>query len=87
MNQLFIVVGMLIGQALSLPLSHYGSWRWVFAVSIILGVVQLLGSLLVSVPTIKKDAKRVANDERAPLLGSGELQSPSLIVKKPKTMT
>lgn len=74
MNQLFIVVGMLIGQSLALPFSHYGTWRWVFAVSVGMAILQLLGSWLVSVPGVKRDMKRVTNvnEETEPLLGSGE---------------
>lgn len=77
MNQLFIVFGMLIGQSLSFPFAKPLIWRWVFAVSSGLAVVQLAGSLLVRDPS-KSDAidAQIAGNEELPLIPSGECRSP-----------
>jgi MFS family permease len=63
MNQLFIVFGMLAGQSLSFPFSHEARWRYVFAVAVVIGVVQLLGSFFIT------DGEKVKDDEEEPLLG------------------
>jgi len=63
MNQLFIVFGMLAGQSLSFPFSHEGRWRYVFAVAVAIGVIQLLGSFFI------KDGEEKKDDEEEPLLG------------------
>lgn len=73
MNQLFIVIGMLLGQSLSIPLTRYGQWRWVFAVSAGLAVLQILGSLAISAPEVKREV-RDAGGEDQPLLEGGEDQ-------------
>jgi MFS family permease len=63
MNQLFIVFGMLAGQSLSFPFSHENKWRYVFAVAVAIGVVQLLGSFFI------KDGEKAKDTEEEPLLG------------------
>jgi MFS family permease len=61
MNQLFI--GMLAGQSLSFPFSHEARWRYVFAVAVVIGVVQLLGSFFIT------DGEKEKDGEEEPLLG------------------
>ncbi|ORX36061.1 putative vacuolar membrane protein [Kockovaella imperatae] len=68
-NQLFIVVGLLTGQALSLPLAKETIWRWVFAVSFFLAIAQLIGSLFVKTPGSSD------GEEEQPLLPSEEPMS------------
>jgi MFS family permease len=63
MNQLFIVFGMLAGQSLSFPYSHEARWRYVFAVAVTIGVVQLVGSFFI------QDGEKKRDDEEEPLLG------------------
>jgi MFS family permease len=66
LNQLFIVFGMLTGQSLSFPFSHGERWRYVFLVAVIIGVVQLLGSLFI------RDGEKEKSGEDEPLLGEEE---------------
>ena len=69
-NQLFIVIGMLIGQSLSFPFAKYTKWRFVFAVPVTLAVVQLVASVAISMPQLKKDVTVATEeiDEEAPLI-------------------
>lgn len=82
MNQLFIVFGMLTGQALSFPFSHEHRWRYVFVVAIIIGGVQLLGSLFIrDGEKIKKQLGAAEYDDQSeddPLLGEAEAEPMSI---------
>ena len=69
MNQLFIVIGMFIGQSLSFPFAAYSKWRYVFTVSVAFAIVQILASGLIRVPQLKRDIKRTASEEDALLAG------------------
>jgi MFS family permease len=60
-NQFFIVVGILIGQSLSLPLGQPMKWRWVFTVAMGIAVVQLVGSFFV--PAKSGSEEREEEDE------------------------
>lgn len=62
-NQFFIVVGILIGQSLSLPFSEPLKWRWVFLIAVVIAVLQLVGSFL-----LPGDNDEVLEDEGRPLL-------------------
>ncbi|ORY33758.1 putative vacuolar membrane protein [Naematelia encephala] len=68
MNQLFIVFGMLIAQSLSFPWAKPMVWRYVLAVSIVVAVLQLIGSLFVK-PVVKKTQVRGGDEEAALLPG------------------
>jgi MFS family permease len=71
-NQLFIVLGMLLGQSLSFPFAHPYRWRWVLVASISLATLQLAGSVFVrQEPEHKSDEAR-GGDEETPLLSDGE---------------
>ncbi|KAK1926694.1 putative vacuolar membrane protein [Papiliotrema laurentii] len=80
-NQLFIVVGMLVGQSLSFPFAQYGRWRWVFAFSVGLALCQLLGSLWIVVPRAEKQIAEVADAESAPLLDPHQREGRLLSIK------
>lgn len=69
MNQLFIVFGMLTGQSLSFPFSREHRWRYVFAVAVIIGAVQLLGSFFVREEEKTKGSRGAGDGEDEPLLG------------------
>lgn len=73
LNQLFIVFGILIGQSLSFPFAKAMEWRWVFAISVGIGALQLLGSLFIS----DKDGKD-RSDEAEPLLGNAAEETMSI---------
>lgn len=80
MNQLFIVIGMLLGQSLSIPLTQYGKWRYVFAVSSGLAVLQVLGSFSISAKEVKKETRAVGGEEQ-PLLEGNEDTSEVMSIK------
>ncbi|ORY24486.1 putative vacuolar membrane protein [Naematelia encephala] len=63
MNQLFIVFGMLIAQSLSFLWAKPMSWRYVLAVSIVVAVSQLVGSLFVRPTDPEKDQSRGGDEE------------------------
>lgn len=65
MNQLFIVIGMFIGQSLSFPFAEYSKWRYVFALSVALAMLQIFSSGLIRVPQLRRDIKRTASEEDA----------------------
>ena len=69
MNQLFIVIGMFIGQSLSFPFAEYSKWRYVFVVSIVMAGLQILASGLIRVPEVHRDVKRRLSEESALLAG------------------
>lgn len=71
MNQLFIVIGMLLGQSLSIPLTQYSKWRYVFAVSTGLAILQVLGSLTIDAKEVKKESREMGGEEQ-PLLEGNE---------------
>jgi MFS family permease len=72
MNQLFIVIGMFIGQSLSFPFAAYSKWRYVFVVSIAMSALQILASGLIRVPDAHREIKRSLSEESALLAGPAE---------------
>ncbi|WWC86392.1 uncharacterized protein L201_001268 [Kwoniella dendrophila CBS 6074] len=71
MNQIFIVIGMLIAQSLSFPFAEPMAWRYVFAVSVGLAILQSLGSLFINLPedNARSDEE---SDEETSLLPSDD---------------
>lgn len=76
LNQLFIVTGVLVGQALSFPLGHAYMWRGVPAVSAVVAIGQLIGSKFVNV-----DPSTPASAEDEPLLERNVAREPLTILQ------
>ena len=82
-NQLFIVIGMLTGQALSLPLAKETIWRWVFAVSFFLAIAQLIGSAFVKAPTVgSEEEEPLIREDEAPMSIRELLHSKSAVIRR-----
>lgn len=82
LNQLFIVAGVLLGQALSFPLGYRYLWRFVPAVSVAIAVLQLLGSLFIHVPEDEPAVSPEAEPLLAPATRPASLSFTDLIRSK-----
>lgn len=67
-NQFFIVVGILIGQSLSIPFSQPLRWRWVLLVAVGIAALQLGGSFLVGEGRKTDEVEPRSGGEGRPLL-------------------